>query len=168
MCSSDLSATFPGNLILSSAQRDALADAGWKPNGVDVISTKRANGSAANGCNPPANLYLPEGIGGVDGCTYDYMRNIELYPESTKATAFGRGVLQLPDGHQAFAEVSLARARTLYSGTPNRIDVDLDVSKLSFLPTSALNALPSDDTDRAITVRTRLVEAGLQIGRAHV
>ncbi|MBQ0929271.1 TonB-dependent receptor [Ideonella sp. 4Y16] len=156
------SATFPGNLVLSSSQRDTLASDGWKPNGVDLISTKRANPSAATGCNPPANLYLPEGIGGVDGCTFDYMRDIELYPESTKSSVFGRGVLDLGGGHQGFAEVSLARARTLYSGTPNRIDADIDVGKIPFLAFSSLNALAADDEDRIITVRTRLVDAGLR------
>jgi len=156
------SATFPGNLVLSSSQRDTLASDGWKPNGVDVISTKRANPSAGKGCNPPANLYLPEGIGGVDGCTFDYMRDIELYPESNKSSLFSRGVLDLGGGHMGFAEVSVARARTLYSGTPNRIDADIDVGKIPFLSFSALNALPADDEDRIITVRTRLVDAGLR------
>lgn len=157
------SATFPANLVLSRSQRDVLRDVDqWKPNGVDVISTTRANPSAATGCNPPANLYLPEGIGGVDGCTFDYMRDIELYPESTKSSLFSRGVLDLGSGHMGFAEVSIARARTLYSGTPNRVDADIDISKIPFLSRSALNARPADDEDRIITARTRLVDAGLR------
>ncbi len=156
------SATFPGNLRLSWDQVDILAANGYSSNGKTVIENRTVNPTAKDGCNPPANLYLPDGIGGVDGCTYDYMRNIELYPESTKASAFGRGVLQLPDGHQAFAEVSLARARTLYSGTPNRIDVDLDVSMIPALKGYGLDSLPAGDENRLVTVRTRLVEAGLR------
>ena len=157
------SATFPANLVLSRSQRDTLRDVDkWKPNGVDVISTTRANPSAASGCNPPATLYLPEGIGGVDGCTFDYMRDIELYPESTKASLFGRGVLDLGGGHLGFAEVSLTRAKTLYSGTPNRVDADIDIGKIPFLAFSSLNALADDDEDRIITARTRLIDAGLR------
>jgi iron complex outermembrane receptor protein len=156
------SATFPGNLRLSSAQRNVLAGEGFKANGVDVISTRTVNPAAANGCNPPANLYLVDGIGGVDGCTFDYMRNIELYPKSDKTSLFTRGMFNLGQGHTAFAEVSLARARTYYSGTPNRVDAEIDVALIPALAGSALNNLPADAANRSITVRTRLVEAGLR------
>jgi iron complex outermembrane receptor protein len=61
------SATFPGNLRLSRAQRNALIDDGFQING-NVISTRNVNLSAP-GCNAPHTLYLPGGIGGVDGCT---------------------------------------------------------------------------------------------------
>ncbi len=156
------SATFPGNIRLSSSQRNVLQDEGFKTNGLTVIDSKTINPAAATGCNPPANLYLPDGIGGVDGCTFDYMRNIELYPKTDKSSLFARGVFNLGQGHTAFAEVSLARARSYYSGTPNRVDADMDVSRVPSLAGSALNALPADDEDRIITVRTRLVEAGLR------
>ena len=156
------SATFPGNIKLSSSQRDTLIDEGYKSNGKTVIDSKTVNPAAATGCNPPANLYLPDGIGGVDGCTFDYMRDIELYPKSTKSSAFGRGVFNLGGGHQLFAEVSLARARTLYTGTPNRVDADIDVALVPAFKGSALNSLAADDENRIITVRTRLAEAGLR------
>jgi iron complex outermembrane receptor protein len=158
------SATFPGNMRLSSFQRNTLAAEGFKANGKTVInpSSRNINTAAANGCNPPANLYLPDGIGGVDGCTFDYMRDIELYPKSTKSSAFGRGVVNLGGGHQLFAEASLARSRTYYTGTPNRVDADMDVARVPALAGSALNALPADDEERIITVRTRLSEAGLR------
>ncbi|WP_422015843.1 TonB-dependent receptor [Roseateles sp.] len=154
--------TFPGNLRPTSAQRDILISEGFKTNGKTVIDSRTINPAAASGCNPPANLYLPAGIGGVDGCTFDYMRDIELYPESTKGSMFGRGVFNLGGGHQLFAEVSLARAKTLYTGTPNRVDPDIDVGLIPALKGSSLNQLPAGDEDRLMTVRTRLTEAGLR------
>ena len=157
------SATFPGNILLSSSQRDRLIAEGYSSNGKTVIDSKRINPAAATGCNPPATLYLPDGIGGPDGCTYDYMRAIELYPESEKTSFFGRGVLDVGGGHQAFAEVSLTRSRALYSGTPNRVDTDLDVSMIPALAGTSLASLPADDEDRILTVRTRLAEAGLRV-----
>jgi iron complex outermembrane recepter protein len=156
------SATFPGNIRLSSYQLGVLAGENFSTNGKTVIDSRTINLAAATGCNPPANLYLPDGIGGIDGCTFDYMRNIELYPESTKSSLFGRGVLDLGAGHMGFAEVSVARARTLYTGTPNRIDADIDVSLISAFKDSALNNLAAGDDERLITVRTRLVDAGLR------
>ncbi|MEJ6001307.1 TonB-dependent receptor [Paucibacter soli] len=156
------SASFPGNLRLSSSQRDALIDDGFSSNGKTVIDSKNINPAAAKGCNPPASLYLPDGIGGVDGCTYDYMRDIELYPESDKASLFGRGVFELGGGHQFFAEASLSRAKTLYTGTPNRVDALMDISKVPALAGTSLAGLAADDEDRVIKVRTRLVEAGLR------
>jgi iron complex outermembrane recepter protein len=157
------SASFPGNMRLSRFQFNTLAAEGFKSNGKTVISTRTVNPAAATGCLPAnGSLYLPEGIGGVDGCTFDYMRDIELYPESTKTSAFGRAVFNLGNGHQAFAEVSLARARTFYTGTPNRVDADMDVSRVAALKGSALNNLDADDEERVITVRTRLTEAGLR------
>jgi len=156
------SATFPGNMRLSSYQLDTLQSEGFKTNGKTVIDSRTVNPAAATGCNPPANLYLPDGIGGVDGCTFDYMRDIELYPKSNKGSLFGRGVFNLGGGHQAFAEVSIARARTLYTGTPNRVDADIDVSRVAALKNSSLNSLDPDDEERIITVRTRMNEAGLR------
>jgi iron complex outermembrane recepter protein len=162
------SAGFPGNILLDqnlpgSEQRDTLIAEGYKANGKDVISTYRVNPAAATGCAPAnGTLYLPDGIGGVDGCTFDYMRDIELYPKSNKSSLFGRGVFNLGGGHQLFAEASLARARTLYTGTPNRVDAEIDVGRIPALAFSSLNALPADDERRIMVVRTRLVEAGLR------
>lgn len=156
------SAGFPGNIRLSSSQRDALIADGFSTNGKTVISTKTINPAAATGCNAPATLYLPDGIGGVDGCTYDYMRDIELYPKSDKRSLFGRGVFDLGRGHQFFAEAALSRSRTLYTGTPNRVDADMDVSLVPALAGTSLAKLAAGDEDRIITVRTRLVEAGLR------
>ena len=84
------SASFPGNVLLARSQFNILEAEGFKANGKDVISTRRINPSAGSGCNPPASLYLPDGIGGEEGCTFDYMRDIELYPKSRKSSFFGR------------------------------------------------------------------------------
>ena len=156
------SASFPGNMRLSSSQRDRLIADGFSANGKTVIDSKNINPAAASGCNAPASLYLPDGIGGVDGCTYDYMRDIELYPKSDKKSLFGRGVFMLGGGHQLFTELSLTRSRTLYSGTPNRVDAEMDVSRIAALSKTSLATLPAGDEDRSLTVRTRLVEAGLR------
>jgi iron complex outermembrane receptor protein len=162
------SASFPGNILLDqnlpdSEQRDTLIAEGYKANGKDVISTFRVNPSAATGCAPAnGSLYLPDGIGGVDGCTFDYMRDIELYPKAKKTSLFTRGVFDLGGGHQLFAEASLARARTFYTGTPNRVDAEIDIARLPFLAFSSLNTLPADDERRIMVVRTRLSEAGLR------
>lgn len=167
------SASFPGNIRLSShkptvdepwlGQLQYLQRDGFSTNGKSVVTTTNINPAAAKGCNPPASLYLVDGIGGVDGCTYDYMRDIELYPKSNKSNLLGRGVLDLGGGHQLFAEAALSRSRTIYSGTPNRINaVDMDVSKVPALAGTSLDKLDADDEDRIITVRTRLVEAGLR------
>jgi iron complex outermembrane receptor protein len=161
------SATFPGNIKLDqnldgSEQLDLLIGEGFKTNGKDVISDYTVNPAAATGCNPPATLYLPDGIGGVDGCTFDYMRDIELYPKSKKSSLFTRGVFNLGGGHQFFAEASLARARTFYTGTPNRVDAEMDVSLVPALKNTGLAAFDADDERRIIVVRTRLAEAGLR------
>ncbi|HEV6968344.1 TonB-dependent receptor [Roseateles sp.] len=161
------SATFPGNIKLDqnldgSEQRDLLIAEGFKANGRDVISSYTINPAAANGCNPPANLYLPDGIGGVDGCTFDYMRDIELYPKSNKSSAFGRGIFNLGAGHQFFVEAAVARARTYYTGTPNRVDAEMDVSLVPALKNTGLAAFDAGDERRIIVVRTRLAEAGLR------
>ncbi|MGM9515628.1 TonB-dependent receptor [Roseateles sp. DB2] len=156
------SASFPGNIRLSGSQLDTLIADGFSTNGKTVVSKRTINPAAATGCNAPASLYLPAGIGGVDGCTYDYMRDIELYPKSNKSSLFTRGVVDLGRGHQFFAEAALSHSRTLYSGTPNRVDADMDVSKVSALSRTSLATLDADDEDRIITVRTRLAEAGLR------
>ncbi|KQW42352.1 MULTISPECIES: TonB-dependent receptor [unclassified Roseateles] len=154
---------FPGNIRLSSYQYDVLFDEGLSTNGKTVIDARTINPAAATGCLPAnGTLYLPDGIGGVDGCTFDYMRDIELYPKSNKTSGLVRGVLNVGGGHQAFAEVSLARARTYYTGTPNRTDADVDVSRVPILAGSALNNLDADDDERLITLRMRLTEAGLR------
>jgi iron complex outermembrane receptor protein len=152
------SAPSPGNIRLSGDQRDYLQSVGYTINGKPIVN-RTINLSAPN-CNPPHSLYLPDGIGGEDACTYDYMRDLELYPRTEKTGLLGRGVLQLGRDHQLYAEVSYSRAKSWYAGTSNRVDGDLDVSMIPALAATGLgDALPDD---RTITVRTRLLEAGMR------
>lgn len=156
------SATSPGNIRLSGSQRDLLQEEGFSTNGQDVIVNRTINLSAPE-CNAPHTLYLPDGIGGVDGCTFDYMRDVELYPKSDKLSFLGRGVLKLNNDHQAYAELSAARAKSYYVGTSNRVDADMDVSLIPELAATGLGALDADDEDRIITVRTRILDAGRRV-----
>ncbi|MDC8783921.1 TonB-dependent receptor [Roseateles koreensis] len=147
---------FPSNIRLSSAQRDYLQSQNFMING-QVISSRLINLSAP-ACNPPHTLYLPAGIGGESACTYDYMRDLELYPKTDKINFFGRGVLALGGGQELFAEVSLTQAKSFYTGTSSRITGSLDVSMIPALAATGLaDALPDD---HSITVRTRLLDAG--------
>ncbi|MFY7866733.1 TonB-dependent receptor [Roseateles sp.] len=144
----------PANIFLSSDQLEALQNQGFKING-RVPSTKTINLSAPQ-CNPPHSLNLVDGIGGPDGCTFDYMRDLELYPQSKKLSFLGRGVLALGDKHQAFVELALSEAKTHYVGTSSRIRLrranELDTALIPGLDT----ALPGE----AVEIRARLLEAG--------
>jgi iron complex outermembrane receptor protein len=147
------SATFPGNLRLTSSQFDTLVDNGFSVIPGRVIENRTVNLSAPD-CNPPHTLYLPLGIGGSDGCTYDFMRDLELYPKSEKLGLLGRGVWQLPGSHQLFAEVAYTQAKTYYVGTSNRIDGEVPVALIPELDGYGL------DPDDTVTVRSRLLDAG--------
>ncbi len=69
----------PGNIRLGGDQFDYLESQGFAINGKPITS-RNINLSAPN-CQPPHTLYLPAGIGGADGCTYDYMRDLEPLSE---------------------------------------------------------------------------------------
>ena len=151
------SAGFPANIRLSSAQRNYLQDRNFMVNG-KVIENRTINLSVPN-CNPPHTLYLPAGIGGVDGCTYDFMRDVELHPKSDRLGLLTRGVLALGGGLQAFAEFSGGRAKTIYTGTSNRIDADVPVSLIPALAATGMGTDPDlDEPD--VVARTRMLEAG--------
>lgn len=148
--------TYPGNIRLSSDQRDYLKSVGFAINGKPIVN--RTINLSAPTCQPPHTLYLPGGVGGEDACTYDYMRDLELYPKTEKTGFLGRGVFKINDSHQAFVEYAYSRARSWYVGTSNRIDAELDVDKIPALAATGLgDALPDD---RTIEVRTRMIEAG--------
>jgi iron complex outermembrane receptor protein len=148
------SAPFPGNIRLSGDQRDYLQSVGFTINGKPIVN--RTINLSAPDCQPPHSLYLPLGIGGEDACTYDYMRDLELYPKSEKLSALTRGVFQLTPEHQLFAEYSYSRARTWYVGTSNRVNNgSMDVS---LIPELAATGLATVDPE--IIVRYRLLEAG--------
>ncbi len=148
--------TFPGNIRLTSDQRDYLQSVNFAINGKPIVN--RTINLSAPTCQPPHTLYLPNGIGGEDACTYDYMRDLELYPKTEKTGFLGRGVFKINDNHQAFVEYAYSRARSWYVGTSNRINAQLDVSKIPVLDATGLgDALPED---RSIEVRTRMIEGG--------
>jgi iron complex outermembrane receptor protein len=148
--------TSPANIRLGGDQFDYLADRGFSTNGVDTISSRTINLSAP-ACNPPASLYLPDGIGGVDACTYDYMRDTELFPKSEKLAFLGRGTLTLGGDHQLYGEVSLTKAKTWYVGSSARTTGYMDVS---MIPELVAEDMHLADIDQEIEVRARLPEAG--------
>jgi len=150
------SAPFPANIRLTSDQRDYLQSQGFTINGKPIVN--RTINLSAPTCSPPHSLYLPDGIGGEDACTYDYMRDLELSPKSEKLGFLGRAVVQVQPQQQVFAELSYSRAKTWYVGTSNRIDGEMDVSMIPALAATGLAAALPDD--RSITVRTRLLDAG--------
>ncbi|QGZ39731.1 iron complex outermembrane receptor protein [Pseudoduganella flava] len=148
--------TSPANIRLSGDQRDYLNSIGFTLNGREL--TNRTINLSIPQCNPPANLYLPAGTGGVDACTYDYMRDTELYPKSNKQSFLSRGVLELGGGHQLYGEVVLSRARTNYVGSSARVTGDIDYSLVPALAGTGLEN--SEDGDRMLQLRMRLLEAG--------
>jgi iron complex outermembrane receptor protein len=149
--------TGPANIRLTSAQRDHLQDIGFELNGRPI--TNRLINLAIPNCNPPANLYLPAGTGGIDGCTYDYMGDTELYPASSKQNLLARGVLKLGAAAQAYAEVALSRSRTNYVGSSARVTGYIDYRKIPALANTGLDQL-DDDVPGQVELRMRLGEAG--------
>jgi iron complex outermembrane receptor protein len=144
----------PANIVLSDDQLSTLQTAGFKVNG-RALTGSLINLSAP-GCNPPHSLNLVGGIGGDDGCTYDFMRDLELYPASQKLGFLGRGVLELGGGHQAFAELSLSQARTDYVGTSTRIRL----RRGNALDTALIPGLAAALPGETVEIRARLLEAG--------
>lgn len=149
--------TSPANIRLTSNQRDHLQDIGFTING-QPITNRLINLSAPN-CAPPANVYLPDGTGGVDACTYNYMGDTELYPKTEKASILSRGVLKLGGGHQAYAEVALSRSKSWYTGSSARVTGYLDYRMVPALSGTGLEDL-DDDFPGELELRMRLNEAG--------
>ncbi|WIV96173.1 TonB-dependent receptor [Kinneretia aquatilis] len=151
------SRTFPGNIRLASraaarkVQLDALNAAGFNFNGKPL--TQRTINLSAPACNPPATVYAPDNLS--EACSFDYMQDTELYPESEKLAFLGRGVFQLNEQHQLFAEVLKSKTTTQYVASPNPIEI-------TAVPTSAINPflskpLPFGGT---VDIRQRVTEAG--------
>lgn len=152
--------TSPANIRLSGAQRDRLQEQGFLLNG-RPIENRTINLSIPN-CAPPANLYLPNGTGGQDACTYDYMGDTELYPKSEKLSLLSRGVVQLNNEHQLYAEWSWSRAKTYYVGSSARVDALIDYRRIPALANAGFDQIPleDDDTPTMVGLRMRLNEAG--------
>jgi iron complex outermembrane receptor protein len=146
--------TFPANFDISSAQRNALIAAGVLPPG----TTRTRLNATAPGCNPPATVYAAEGPGGPLACSYDYMRDTEIYPEATKLGFLGRGTFALNDDHRAFIEVTLSENATNYRLSPNPIRIrNLPVS---VLPQPYRDVLANAGFITFSGIRYRMEEAG--------
>ncbi|PKB22223.1 TonB-dependent receptor [Janthinobacterium sp. 64] len=153
--------TSPANIVLSEEQFEALK--GFPLNGRPI--SKGTINTGAPGCHPPANLHLPNGTGGVDGCTYDYMGDTELYPKSDKQNFLTRGVLKLNADHQLYAEVALSRSRTYYAGSSARVRAYVDASRIPQLAGSGLFTAVDEDgepIDTELELRIRLNEGGMR------
>lgn len=110
---------YPANLRLSgsattrAAQLAAINAAGYSISGQPF--TDRNINLFAPDCNPPASVFTP----GTQTCGYDYMADTEIYPDASKTSFLGRGVLKINDRSQAFLEVLRSRAETTYVLSPN-------------------------------------------------
>jgi iron complex outermembrane receptor protein len=153
--------TSPANIRLTGAQRDYLQEQGYTINGKPI--TNRTINPSVPGCSPPANVYLPNGTGGVDACTYDFMGDTELYPKSNKVNFLTRGVLQLNANNQLYAEAALSRSRTTYVGSSARVTGYIDyklVPGLAAYDLTSDEASADDDVVGEVELRMRLNEAG--------
>jgi iron complex outermembrane receptor protein len=147
--------TYPANIDISSAQRNALIAAGLLPAG----STRNRVNPSAPGCRGPATVYAPQGPGGALGCSYDYMQDTELYPESRKIGFIGRATFQVSKEHQLFAELVQSQATSNYVLSPNPIRIrNLPVGVLPAAYAAALGAAGLPPTVSGI--RYRMEEAG--------
>jgi iron complex outermembrane receptor protein len=147
--------TYPANIDISSAQRKALIAAGVLPAGA---TANRINPSAP-GCAPPATVYAPKGPGGTLGCSYDYMEDTEIYPQSSKISFIGRATFQVNPDHQVFAELVQSQAKSDYVLSPNPQRIrNLPVSLLPAQYRAALGAAGLPATFSGI--RYRMTEAG--------
>jgi iron complex outermembrane recepter protein len=150
------SRTFPANIRLTWDQVDLLAAQGVQAGGVPVGNSRTVNFSAP-GCNPPASVYTPDGPGGENGCSYDYMQDTEIYPDAEKIGFLGRATLQINPDHQLFAEALFSRTQTTYVLSPNPIVVGLDTNS-RYYP-AQLKPLV-DAGDSFVDLRLRMTEAG--------
>jgi iron complex outermembrane receptor protein len=147
--------TYPANIDISSAQRNALIAAGLLPAG----STRTRINPSSPGCNPPATVYAAAGPGGPLACSYDYMQDTEIYPKSQKISAFGRGIFQISEDHQLFAELMQSEAVSDYRLSPNPQRIrNLPISILPAAYRAALTGTGLPTTFSGI--RYRMTEAG--------
>jgi iron complex outermembrane receptor protein len=147
------SRTNPANIRLSSGQRNTLRNAGVQAGG--VLITNRTINLAAPGCNPPATVYAPDGPGTANGCSFDYMQDTEIYPESRKLGVLGRATFQLADDHQLYAELVASQAKTRYVLSPNPIAITGFGAASRYYP-----QVLADNAIGNVEVRLRMSEAG--------
>ncbi|MFN5046726.1 TonB-dependent receptor [Roseateles sp.] len=149
--------TYPANIDISSSQRNALITAGVLPAGATRTRINPAN-PACNTLNE-GTVFAATGPGGPLACSYDYMRDTEIYPESRKIGFVGRATWQLSDDHQLFAELVQSEAESRYVLSPNPIRIrNLPVSLLP-APYRAVLDKPGLPTTFS-GIRYRMAEAG--------
>jgi iron complex outermembrane receptor protein len=149
------SSTYPANVDISAAQRDALISAGLLPAG----STGRRINPSSPTCNDPATVYAPDGPGGPLGCSYDYMKDTQIYPESKRIGFLGRATLQLAEEHQLYAELLQSDTRSRYVLSPNPIRIRN--VPVSVLPPAYRDALTGAGLPATVSgIRYRMAEAG--------
>ena len=147
--------TYPANIDISNAQRNALIASGALPAG----STRTRINPSSPACNPPATVFAAQGPGGPLACSYDYMQDTELYPESRKVGFIGRATFQVSNDHQVFAELVQSQANSRYVLSPNPIRIrNLPVSLLPAKYATPLGrpGLPTTFSG----IRYRMEEAG--------
>ena len=107
--------TLPARVSLSSGQFNQLLaaqpNAGWDPSNRNVNFAKPT-------CNPPTNVYVANGPAGPNTCSYNYMQDTEIYPDSTKQNFVSRAVFQINPDHQFFTEGLVSNTKTDYVLSP--------------------------------------------------
>jgi iron complex outermembrane recepter protein len=150
---------FPANVRIRSAdQWAALQRAGLVGANEPYVRSVLVNPSAPN-CNPPASVYAPNSYGGKFGCSYDYMRDTEIYPESGKNSFLGRATLQAAPNHQVFAELMQSVATSTYRYSANPITINS--FPVSTMPLAYRNALTGAGLPTTVNrLQLRMAEAG--------
>ena len=115
--------SFPANVDLTPAQLATLNSSGYLkgsgPGGTWQPSPGRRVNFGKDSCvDGSPNVVRPLGPGGTEGCSFNYMGDSEVYPESRKESFIGRATFQVSEADQLFAEVLLSKARTSYAASP--------------------------------------------------
>ncbi|MTW08982.1 TonB-dependent receptor [Pseudoduganella eburnea] len=112
--------SFPGNVDLTDDQLATLNSSGYlKGSGPGGTWTDTRVNFGRDSCKDGTpNVVRPLGPGGTEGCSFNYMGDSEVYPDSKKQSFIGRATFQVSDDHQLFAEVLLSRAVTSYAASP--------------------------------------------------
>jgi len=154
--------SFPANVDLSAAQLTTLNNSGYRkgagPGGTYVPSSGRRVSFGRETCvNGSPNVVRPLGPGGTEGCSFNYMGDSEVYPDSKKQSFIGRATTLVGDAHQVFAEVMLSKATTNYAASPATSGSINGTSTGIFLPAD-LQAKTGITTP--VNFRFRLTDAG--------
>ncbi|MFO0335262.1 MAG: TonB-dependent receptor [Pseudomonadota bacterium] len=148
--------TYPANVDINAAQRNALIAAGLLPAG----TTRNRINPSFPACNPPATVNAPQGPGGPVACSYDYMRDTEIYPDSEKLGFLGRATVQLGENHRAYAEAMYSESVTTYVLSPNP-NSQIRNLPISVLPQAYRTALSAPGLPATFSrLRFRTTEAG--------